>query len=612
MSTIASLTPSRSFRGVTPSAALILAWVAVVIALAAPAFKTGVFDAMSTDDAMRLVEVRDLIGGQGWFDLSQHRLDPPGVAMHWSRIVDLPLAAIILCLRPLTGQHGAEIVALRAWPSLLWAAALSLVARIAGRFGAAAHREKIELAAILLAALSIPSLIHFRAGAIDHHNAQIVLLLAFILCASQIEKGAAMPVLAAAAASLSLAIGVEMLPAIALVCVVVAALLIWKGRPATGPAGLFGAALAGCSLLLTAALLPVRSLAAPVCDSNGGPLLLLTVGGSVGLLALAATTRFTPTPIARLIAGAVVAAVLLGAFIWSFPGCIASPYAAVDPLLAHFWLDRVAESLSLPAMLQLAPQKIAGFHGFPILTLGVCVTAAAGCAPAARFSWIVASVALAALIGIGVWELRGAAAANIVAAPLFAAGIVCLWPGLLQGWKLLQVAILASPASLAGLGLALGFVSWPLLHHASAPQTGIVAVDPATACETVSSVTALAALPPGGVMAPIDSGPALLAATSHSVFAAPYHRNNAGNRAMLDAMLATPAAARLLLADRRVDYVLICPAAPDQKDFEAMAPDGLAARLAHGEAPDFLERVELAGAPQLSLWRTSGLRSSLR
>ena len=32
---------------------------------------------MSTDDAMRLVEVRDLIGGQGWFDLFQYRLDPP-------------------------------------------------------------------------------------------------------------------------------------------------------------------------------------------------------------------------------------------------------------------------------------------------------------------------------------------------------------------------------------------------------------------------------------------------------------------------------------------------------------------------------------------------------
>ena len=48
---------------------------------------------LSTDDAMRLVEVRDLLAGQGWFDLTQYRLSPPGgVAMHWSRLVDVPLA----------------------------------------------------------------------------------------------------------------------------------------------------------------------------------------------------------------------------------------------------------------------------------------------------------------------------------------------------------------------------------------------------------------------------------------------------------------------------------------------------------------------------------------
>ena len=55
-----------------------------------------------TDDAMRLVQVRDLLAGQGWFDMVQHRLMPPeGASMHWSRLVDAPLAALI-------GQfHGA-------------------------------------------------------------------------------------------------------------------------------------------------------------------------------------------------------------------------------------------------------------------------------------------------------------------------------------------------------------------------------------------------------------------------------------------------------------------------------------------------------------------------
>jgi hypothetical protein len=54
------------------------------------------------DDALRLQQVRDWLGGQGWFDLTQHRLDPlhGGVPMHWSRLVDLPLAGVMLALRP--------------------------------------------------------------------------------------------------------------------------------------------------------------------------------------------------------------------------------------------------------------------------------------------------------------------------------------------------------------------------------------------------------------------------------------------------------------------------------------------------------------------------------
>ena len=46
------------------------------------------------DDTLRLVQVRDLVAGQGWYDLRQHRVDAPhgGVPMHWSRLVDIPLA----------------------------------------------------------------------------------------------------------------------------------------------------------------------------------------------------------------------------------------------------------------------------------------------------------------------------------------------------------------------------------------------------------------------------------------------------------------------------------------------------------------------------------------
>jgi hypothetical protein len=582
-----------------PKIMIALLWAVVVCTLAAPAIKDGVFDSMSTDDAMRLVEVRDLIAGQGWFDLTQHRLDPPGVSMHWSRVVDAPLAALILMLRPLSGTAGAEAVTLILWPALLFGAALLLVAAIAGRMSEGPAQLTVQLAAVLLAALSAPALIHFRAGAIDHHNAQIVLLLALVFLLCDVERSAVRACLAGLAATLSLSIGLEMLPAIAAACVAVFGVLVWRGRAVALPVGIFGAALAGSSLFLAALLLPPRSLGESVCDAFGGPSLLLIAGGGVSLMIVAGIARGHSSLPARAAAGAVAGSILLGSFFGFFPGCLASPYAAVDPILTTFWLDSVAEAMSLQTMLQLVPQKIPGFYGFPVLTLGLAVAALHRAAPPARFRWILATVTLAALIGISLWEMRGAAAATIVAAPLLAASLAALWPRREPGRALVLAALVASPASFAAVGLA----AQPLIEAIAKPQMKIVDGSPATSCQTVSSLAPLARLAPGRVMAPIDLGPAILAATDHAIIAAPYHRNNDGNLAMLSAFLAPPQNARQILSGRHVDYVVMCSASLEQADFVRLAPGGLAAGLGRGETPDFLERLDLDPTRKLSVWR---------
>ena len=77
-------------------------------------------DASGTDNdsLLRLVQIRDLIGGQGWFDLHQYRMGPEGgFVMHWSRLVDAPIAAIMLGVAAVTGSMAlGETVALIAWP----------------------------------------------------------------------------------------------------------------------------------------------------------------------------------------------------------------------------------------------------------------------------------------------------------------------------------------------------------------------------------------------------------------------------------------------------------------------------------------------------------------
>ena len=126
---------------------------------------------------MRLVQVRDLLAGQGWFDLVQHRVNPPdGTPMHWSRLVDAPIAAMIVGLRPLLGPEAAERWAVLLWPlvpALLLLPSAGLIGnRLAGAPGA--------VLTILAAGLAVPLVRHFVPGRIDHHNVQMALSMALV------------------------------------------------------------------------------------------------------------------------------------------------------------------------------------------------------------------------------------------------------------------------------------------------------------------------------------------------------------------------------------------------------------------------------------------------
>ena len=582
----------KTRRGAHPKILMSLLFLAASVTLASPAIRGGVFDALSTDDAMRLVQVRDLIGGQGWFELVQYRMDPPGgTSMHWSRLIDAPLAALILLLKPLLGMHGAEAATLYFWPALLFAIALALIAAIARQMS---NSPEVQLAAVALAVLSIPALVHFRAGAIDHHNAQIDLLLAQILMTTQIERSAAKAALGGLMASLSLAIGVEMLPAIAAIGVAIFGLFVWRGAPVARQVGAFGAALAASSLLLAPALLPLSSLTAQVCDAFGGPVLLLSAGG-ISLMLVVGIDRYRSTLRTRLVSGAALAIILVGAFLASFSGCIASPFGHLDPIVISLWVNNVAEAISFVRMLQLFPEKVAAYYAFPIVTMGLAVMALIRSCPAERFRWIVASGALAALIGFGFWQMRGLAGASMVAAPVFAASLRILWPRFASAANLLVVSVVASPFSLDAAGLA----AKPLLNAIFKPET----IGDLSPCRSLSDVASLKRLPRGRVMAPLDLGPAILAETSHEVFAGPYHRNNDGNAALINLMLAPMPTAKQILSDRRVDYVITCSAAPDA-NIVKLAPEGLEARLGRGETPEFLEPIDLGPATKISAWRT--------
>src|SRR5262245_10907490 len=57
------------------------------------------------DDALRLVSVREFLAGAPWFNTTLPRVGAPDpLVSHWSRLIDLPLAALIGIFTPLLGK----------------------------------------------------------------------------------------------------------------------------------------------------------------------------------------------------------------------------------------------------------------------------------------------------------------------------------------------------------------------------------------------------------------------------------------------------------------------------------------------------------------------------
>ena len=84
-----------------------LAALILIVGAGAAAFNQ---DFSEPDNAMRLVRIRDMLAGQGWFDSVQHRLGAAdGMPMHWAQWIDAAIAAPIFLLAPLTEIGRAHV-----------------------------------------------------------------------------------------------------------------------------------------------------------------------------------------------------------------------------------------------------------------------------------------------------------------------------------------------------------------------------------------------------------------------------------------------------------------------------------------------------------------------
>ncbi len=574
-----------------PSFALLLglAWLLIVLQLLVQSWSGTAHAFADSDDAMRLVQLRDWISGQGWFDLSQPRI-AGGYETHWSRLIDAGLAGTLWFFGLFAAPALAERLMMTAWP-LLWllpamAATAAVAWRIAGREAA--------LVALLMAVVGLPALHQFRPGRIDHHNVQMALCFAVLAATVWSDRVRWAAALAGAITGLALGIGLESLPYLMLCGVAFAARYVLDPQAAPA-AGRYGVALAASSLATFLATVGPDHWTRVLCDSFAINWLALAVVGGLGL-ALAA--RFAGESLPKRLAFTSVAGIAAAGLALSFdPRCAGGPYMVIDPAAWPIWLAHVRENKPLLQLLAESPVTTLAIVAFPVL---VCLAAAILFRTALRrdFGFVATAAAFAIAAVMTVAAIRSATYATWLGMPLVAVFAVHLFSalGLQRLVPRAAIGVLLTPAmmSLSAVTIA---------NAAGIGRDDQFHRDTTEACFDNASYAPLARLPAGVVAADINYGPFLLALTPHKILAAPYHRLATDIVTVHRALGAPPDEARAVLARLHADYVMTCGGGAPDGLTQAEREASLWGRLQAGGVPEWLELLPVTQAQPFLVYR---------
>lgn len=559
-----------------------------------------------SDSLMRLVQIRDLIAGQGWFDLTQYRMGPAGgFEMHWSRLVDAPVAVLLQLAGMVTGDASrAEMIVAYLWPGLLLAICLYFLIRAAHRVGGS---EAAFPAAVLgLAALHFMGI--FAPGSFDHHNVQLALILGAVTALAG-ASGMRAGLLAGIAAAASLAVGMETAPLVAAMGAVAALAFLIRGTHEAPLALGFGAGFAAGAVLASLATLPPSRWLTVTCDAWSGAQAGTAIIAGAGLAVIAMAPVLGSSLPRRLAAlgGLAIALALYAAA--AFPACLSEPYAGLDPLLKRYWLDWVTEAQGAFGMIASNPGEAAGYYVTPLIAmvfLGAGVARRAG-----RRDALVVGLVLAAAFAVSIWQVRGAMFSVPIAIIPLAAMIARARTRSARG-RGVAPAIMLAAAWIVSFNIA-----WNMgvtrLSAALFPRFGAMIGDAsvsAGACYRADGYSRLAALEPATVLAISNLGAPILSGTGHRVMSGPYHRNVEGNLAALRALTGEPDAARTIIEGHGIDLVVHCPGNSETKVLASEFPRGLLAALEDGNVPAWLAPIAGPGDGALRIFRVENRRAA--
>ncbi|WP_454885708.1 AcrB/AcrD/AcrF family protein [Sphingomonas oryzagri] len=596
-------------------------WVAVAIVLLIQKANAIHWFALSdTDDNMRFDQVRDWLAGQGWYDLRQYRMNPPGgFSIHWSRLVDLPLAALILIFKPIVGTQLAYRWACAIAPMIPLLLTMMMLAVTVRRL---VHKWAYVLALPLLMCAG-DAMGMWAPLRIDHHGWQLAFLMTTVAGLTEPDMRRS-GIMVAVSSALSLAIGLEMLPYVALAGAAVA--LHWAWDAAETPRmRSYGTALA-ISTVLCFLVFASNDNWHPVCDVLS-PVWLTTVAVAA-LLLVAVTFVPAPHPAARLALVLVAGGIAGAVFVLGFPQCFGHRLEGIPPEADKLWLSHVSEARpiyfdTIAIAVPMATLPVVGM-------IGAVIAIARRWGTRAAAQWLPVTLFAIFATALLLWQVRTAPSAEMLAVTgatyiairgfvrfrqsesvlVRVVGPVAAF--VVASGAIASIPLDKIPSRFTGLrvnqlwAMATGQRKWP-----AAPKPGGKPKPDLTKlanrrCPTIPALAPIGKLPPAIFFTLIDNGPRLITLTHHSAVAGPYHRNW---RAILDtehAFRGTPDVAHAIMLAHHAQYLLLCPHMSESTIYQAEAPTGFYAKLESGWTPNWLTRQPLPANSPYQLWKIVG------
>ena len=477
------------------------------------------------DNQMRLVQVRDWLAGQGWFDVRQYRVLPlEGISMHWSRYLDFGIAAMLKCAALILPMPKAELATLILWPSLL--ACLMVLVLTHGNNRLFGPVAAIGALVVFFSWGKLGGV--FEAPHIDHHNVQMLCATAVFYLSLVPGRARILGALSGLITAFALAIGLEMLPFYATVWGLMA-LRHAFAEDATGDwlVG-FGVSISVAAPLLMIGQTPPSAWGTAYCDVLAVPVMALGAVGVVSTLVPVLGARVLTGPATRI--AALVATMALGLWL-AYPllgHCLAGPYSDVPPEIRRTIETMITEAFSAPAMFETFP-AIAGSILLPALVILIMALVAVlymwgRLTSRQRTALVQAFVVMSVGLGFALVQVR---AANLMtpAAPLLGGFVLHVFSQVprtsLVRIPLLVLLLLGAPATVE---YCVRFFLEPSTATALASgSTGQGQLR--RGCRNAAAMAEIASLPRSVLFNPVALGPPILVSTSQSVTSASYHRS---------------------------------------------------------------------------------------